>query len=501
MTATRRIFLFLSLSVFLIGLFAAVMGQGRKLAPGKFNGGGDWPMFGCDVSGSHYNPDESTLTPANVPKLKVKWVFETGGDVSSQPTVVDGVVYFGSWDGKEYAVDAATGMKVWEYDCKQSSRTAAAYADGVLYFADAAGFLHAVDAKTGAGKWKKRIDSHLAAIGTSSPIVHAGRIYMGISSREEVLPAGNKNYVCCTFRGGAAAFDAATGERVWRWYSIADEPKEVGQDKGGRKLMGPAGAAVWSTVSLDPAAGRMYVTTGNQYTGPAAKNANSIVALELSTGKEVWAYQAIPKDIWNFNCANTPDCDDLDVDFGTTPVFFKGAGGKRLVGAGQKSGWMYALDPANGKLAWKTEVGPGGKLGGIEFGLATDGERVYAAISNVEEQLTAKNKTPRPGSVGALDGATGKIIWQTPTPDNKANYGPVTVTGRGKNKLVWAGSTAGFIRAYAAATGKILWEHDTGGAIGGGPTVVNGTVYVGSGYQLLRIGKGNNKLYAFGLGK
>jgi polyvinyl alcohol dehydrogenase (cytochrome) len=474
-----------------VALAVAGLAQSRKFVPAAPNGdGSDWPMFGRDVYGSHYNPHEKTLTPATVANLKVKWIFEALDDVSSQPVVINGIVYFGSWDGKQYAVDAKTGKKVWEYDCGQSSRSAAAYDKGVLFFGDIAGFLHAVDAKTGAPKWKKRVDSHLATVATSSPIIHNGRIYIGVASHEEGSMLRNRNYECCTFRGSVVAYDTATGNEIWRWYVIPEPAKEQGLDKSGKKkVRGPSGAAVWSTVSLDPAAKRIYVTTGNQYTGPAMKNSNAIVALDLNTGKEVWSYQAIPRDIWNFDCRNTPDCDDLDVDFGTAPIFFKGAGGKRLIGAGQKSGWFYALDPATGKPAWKTEVGPGGKLGGIEFGIASDGERAYAAVSNF----------PRQGSVSALDGATGKILWQTLSPDGKANFGPITVTGTGSNRLVWAGSSGGFMRAYDASNGKILWEFDTGGAIGGGPTVVDGTVYVGSGYKFLRIGKGNNKLYAFGL--
>src|SRR5262249_23743011 len=98
-----------------------------------------------------------------------------------------------------------------------------------------------------------------------------------------------------------------------------------------------------------------------------------------------------------------------------------------------------------------------------------------------------------------LDGATGNILWQTPSPDGKSNFGPLTVTGTGDSRLVFAGSSGNFIRAYDAKTGKILWEYDTGGAIGGGPTGVDGGVYVGSGYQLMRIGKPNNKLYAFSI--
>jgi polyvinyl alcohol dehydrogenase (cytochrome) len=137
-------------------------------------------------------------------------------------------------------------------------------------------------------------------------------------------------------------------------------------------------------------------------------------------------------------------------------------------------------------------VGEGGKLGGIEFGDATDGERVYAAVSAFPNRKS-------PGCVAALDGTTGKIIWKTNAPDGGANFGPITVTGTGDNRLVFGGTNRNFIRAYNAKDGKVLWEFDTGGAVGGGPTVVDGVVYVGSGYQFLRVGKPNKKLYAFSI--
>src|SRR5215813_280635 len=89
-------------------------GAAKTIASGNGSGSADWPMYGRDLAGSHYNPNEKQLTPANVSRLKAKWVFETGGDVSSQPTVVGGVLYFGSWDGKQYALDAKTGTKIWE---------------------------------------------------------------------------------------------------------------------------------------------------------------------------------------------------------------------------------------------------------------------------------------------------------------------------------------------------------------------------------------------------
>lgn len=473
---------------FVLQMVAAVFAANLESFTGS-NDSADWPMYGRDLAGSHYNPHEKKITPETVARLKPKWIFEAQADVSSQPTVVDGVVYFGSWDGKEYAVEAATGKKIWEYECVNSSRSGAAYGDGMLFFGDIAGWLHAVTAKTGEPKWKVKIDSHRDTVATGAPLYHNGRVYIGTSSHEEGAMLKYKDYECCTFRGSVVAYDAKTGKEVWRHYIIPETPQPVGKNKKGLTMRGPAGGAVWSTVSIHPQSNRLYVSTGNQYTGPASKFPNAIIALELSTGKMLWSNQATPNDIWTFDCRNNPDCSDLDVDFGTIPIMFKGPGGKQLVGAGQKSGWFYALDPKDGKLVWKTEVGPGGKLGGIEFGNATDGEVVYAALSNF----------PRQGSISALDGATGKILWQTPSPDNGSNFGPITVTGTGANRLVFAGSNRNFIRAYDAKDGKILWEFDTGGAVGGGPTVVDGVLYVGSGYSFLRVGKLNNKLYAFSI--
>jgi len=478
----------LIVSVILLSLISlsltAVSSWQKNKPPAAKSGPANWPMYGRDLAGSHYNPDETALTPATVARLKPKWVFETGADVSSQPAVVDGVVYFGSWDGKEYAVEAKTGKKIWEFDGGSPTRSGAAYDQGTLYFGDISGRLYALEAKTGALKWKERIDTHPDVVATSSPIVYQGRLYIGVASHEEGAPLRKKDYACCTFRGGVAAYDVKTGKQIWRFYTIPEEAKKLAEDEGGRVTMGPSGGAVWSTVALDPTANQLYCTTGNQYTGKETQYIDSIIALSLDTGKVVWSYQATPSDIFVIGCKGCGP----DFDFGTIPLSFKGANGKRLVGAGQKSGWFHAVDAATGAPAWRTEVGPGSALGGIEFGNATDGERVYAALAHRSG-----------GAVAMLDGATGQIIWKTPSPDKRPNYGPITVTGRGDNRLVFAGSTAGFIRAYDGKDGRILWEFDTGGGIGGGPTVGDGVLYVGSGYTFLRVGKPNNKLYAFSL--
>src|SRR5215470_1748822 len=274
-----------------------------------------WPMYGRDIAGSHYNPDETVLTPSTVSRLKTKWVFETGADVSSQPTVVDGVVYFGSWDGKEYAVDAKTGKKIWDFDCGTPTRSGAAYDQGTLYFGDLNGRLYAVDASTGSQKWKIKIDPHPYAVATSSPIVYNGRLYVGVASHEEGGNLREKNYACCTFRGGVAAIDAATGKQIWRFYTIPDEAKKISEDEAGHVTMGPAGGSVWSTVALDPAAGRLYCTTGNQYSGQAEKYIDSIIALEMNSGKPAWSYAGSGADVFVIGCKNCGP----DYDFGTVP--------------------------------------------------------------------------------------------------------------------------------------------------------------------------------------
>jgi polyvinyl alcohol dehydrogenase (cytochrome) len=445
----------------------------------------NWPMFGRDLAGTHFNPDETVLTPATVSQLKPKWIFQTEGDVSSQPTVVDGVVYFGSWDGKEYAVDAKTGQKIWEHDCGSPARAGAAYDNGILYFGDLSGRLYAVDAKSGSLKWSARIDPHPMAVVTSSPKVYRGRIYIGIASHEEGAMLRQKDYPCCSFRGGVAAFDAATGKQIWRFHTLPEEPKKLSEDANGRAVFGPSGIAVWSTVGIDTNANRVYFSTGNQYSGEDTKFVDSMGALNLDKGDLVWSYQARPSDTFVIGCR---DCGP-DYDFGTTPLPLKGPNGRKILAAGQKSGWVHAVDAATGEKVWQSEVGPGSALGGIEFGTASDGDRIYVAQAHPRQG----------GAIAMLEGATGKILWNTPTPDKRPNYGPLVITGNWDNRLVFAGSAAGFVRAYDGKDGKILWEFDTGGGIGGGPSVVNGVLYIGSGYSFLRVGKPNNKLYAFSL--
>ena len=167
---------------------------------------------------------------------------------------------------------------------------------------------------------------------------------------------------------------------------------------------------------------------------------------------------------------------------------------------------MYtAFDPDTGDFLWGTQVGPGGTLGGIEWGSATDGERIYVAIANSSHlQYTTGTGVGTAGSWSALDPTTGEILWQTPDPNGALDTGPMTVA----NGVVYAPSTGAATAstpnmfALDAKTGKVLWSFPSGGSVQAGAVVVDGVVYWGSGYKHLPLPGfvGNNKFYAFSLG-
>lgn len=270
---------------------------------------------------------------------------------------------------------------------------------------------------------------------------------------------------------------------------------------------------------VDHDTGLLYVATGNNYSVPAGvcrtpgaancepsspdNHIDSVVALDLKTGRIAWATSTLPGDVsTNFNHADGPD-----YDFAQGPMLLTTEIGGRptpFLGAGQKSGLYWTLDPATGKVVWNTEVGPGSQLGGMMWGSATDGRRIYVSIGNAAHTpVTIASSDGKPQTItggfwAALDPATGTILWRTPDPQGAPDVGALTV-GDG---VVYAGSLApqgDNMYALDAATGAVKWAFPSGGSVAGGPAVVNGAVYWGSGYKIASINGPNNKLYAFGL--
>jgi polyvinyl alcohol dehydrogenase (cytochrome) len=477
-----------------------------------------WTSWGGGITNERFQTAAAAaLTAEPVGRLKLKWALGVP-DVTAmraQPVVYDGSVIFGGGT-MLYAVDAATGCTRWSTELPAPLRSGLSLgAPGgkrLAFFGDGGANVHAVDASTGAPVWQTHMDKHPAAVVSGTPVYHEGKLYVSVSSIEEVT-ATVSGYVCCTFRGSVAALDAATGKILWQTYTIDQAASVSRTNKLGSPSVGPSGAAVWSAPTLDVAKNVMYVGTGDNYSDPATDRSDAVLALALDTGKIVWSRQFYANDAFNVSCLqqgpkNCPDAGGPDFDFGASPILLPRPGGKRILLLAQKSGAVYGIDPdQEGKPLWKTQLGKGGPLGGVEWGPATDGKQLYVAIS--DESFTADGLDPaKGGGLYALSPETGKQLWMAePSPcDGRKPCSPAqTAAVTAIPGVVFSGSLNGHVRAYAAASGQVLWDFDTGRdfetvnkvpAHGGsisvaGPVVAGGSLYILSGYDTFGEAKGN----------
>jgi len=402
--------------------------------------GPSWTGWSTSVNNWRFQDSKAAgLTAADVPKLKLKWAFSLGDEISarSQPAVASGRIFFGTATGDVYSLDAHTGCIYWTTKIEGGIRSALVIgltkrAKHTAVYFGAGQNAYALDAATGKQLWKVRIAEHFASFITAAPSLHGGVLYYGVSSFEEVLPP-IPTYECCTFRGNIVAVKADTGKLLWRTYTIATAPQTTEKNKAGVQMHGPSGAAVWSTPTFDEKRKIVYVATGDDYSHPAAKTSDAVLALDAKTGKLLWSRQVTADDIFNNACpipgnANCPPPAGSDFDFGQPPMLVTLADGRRELVIGQKSGTAYALDPdKDGAILWQTRIGKGGSLGGMMWGSATDGQKMYVAESDLAFKGIVPDKTskqgfrllPDPnqgGGLFALSVTTGEKIWSAPPP-------------------------------------------------------------------------------------
>ena len=482
--------------------------------------GSEWNGWGVDSANTRYQRTPG-LTAADTPKLKLKWAFgfPFGNSAYGQPSIVGGRVFVGADTGFVYSLDAKSGCVHWSFRANAGVRTAPTVGRGsganryLLYFGDIKGNVYAVNAETGVEVWKERVDTHPVARVTGAPTLVDGRLYVPLSSLEE-SGAGNPSYPCCTFRGGVASYDALTGKRFWRSFTVAREAHRVKTTSKGIDLWAPAGAGVWSSPTVDLERGAVYLATGNGYTQPADEGSDAVVAFDLETGRRLWARQVLANDHYVRDCPgiyrpNVPKdnksetCpDDLgpDYDFGNAPILRKTPAGKALIVIGQKSGDAWGLDPdKKGEVVWTRQLGLGFENGGggMMWGSAADDRFGFFPVTRTDDRL----------GLAALHLATGELAWRAKP--SAGGGAPVTVIPG----VVFFGSSNGVIYAYSTATGASMWEFDTartfdtvngveakGGNINAaGPVVAAGMLFVPSGYSDLGGGVRGNVLLAFGV--
>ena len=487
-----------------------------------------WNGWGAGVTNTRYQPAaKGGLTAPMVPRLKLKWAFGFAGvnSARSQPAVVGGRVFVASESGDVVALDAKTGCTYWMYHAQAGIRTAITVgpyksvngASGfAVYFADGGAVSYAVDAATGREIWTRKVDEHPYARATGAPTLHEGRLYVPTAGLGEEGQGGRPQYECCTFRGSVTALDATTGSVVWKTYTIAEAPTPRGRNAAGVQLWGPSGGAIWGAPTVDAARRAIYVTTGNNYSGPAQPTTDAIIAIDMDTGKIRWVNQPTANDVWVVGCrpenaadSNCPAKLGPDHDFSISPVLAKVPTGRDLIIVQQKSGMAYAPDPdKQGALVWQYRTSGGSAMGG-QWGAAADDTQVYFGVNGTLSM--------EPGGMRAVKIATGEEAWSKPPAARLCGTARGCSAAQGAALtaipgIVFSTSMDGGMRAYASDDGTIVWQFDTnqtfetvngvkanGGAMDGpGAVVAGGMLYVTSGYVSL-IGRPGNVLLAFGV--
>jgi polyvinyl alcohol dehydrogenase (cytochrome) len=301
------------------------------------------------------------------------------------------------------------------------------------------------------------------------------------------------------------------------------EAKPVRDRGDGKMIYGPSGAPIWNSPAIDAKRGVLYVGTGEATSEPAAPTTDAILAIDLKDGRIRWSFQATANDIFLTGCfgnskrLNCPkDSVNRDVDFGASLILAQRADGSDVILAGQKSGTVWALDPdRDGKVVWRQDFGEGSPLGGIHWGIAYDGTRVFAPINRPYGLAPPAGATQKPG-LHAVRVDTGAVEWTySAQPDcsgKRAELVKTCATNIGFSGAptvidgaVVSGSLDGFLHAFDAKTGELLFKFDTarpfetingvtasGGSIDNASIVAaNGMLFVNSGYGMFGQMPGN----------
>ncbi len=414
-----------------------------------------WPRYGLDATNSRYNASERAIAPETVACLQPRWSVDDLAGVTSTPAVVDGTVYFGDWEGDVHARDVADGTPRWITDVAAEVNDSPLVTGDSVYVGDADGWLHALDRETGDVRWRVELDAHPDAGIYGSPILAEDRLVIGVASIE--LGMLHDDY---TFRGSVVALDPDDGTELWRRYTTNDDAQSG------------AGVSVWSTPAYDEARGILYIGTGNTYEEPAAPLSDSVLALELATGAIVWSRQFTEDDVYTIFMVQPQG---PDADIGAAPNLFS-IGDRDVLGVGDKAGVYAVLDRDDGETVWATQLTPGSHLGGVMTTAAVGDGTIWVASNVWTTEVFDFGSPDNTSSVFALSAEDGEQLWQRPLPHPA--FGATTWAGG----VVFQGTIDGTVHALDAATGVELWSIVPGGEMGGGFSVVDGSLYVGHGY-------------------
>lgn len=484
--------------------------------------------WGIDHRNTRYQPN-SSITSANAAQLQLKWVYGLQNQTPrSYPLVTADTIFIGDADRGVIALDRATGCERWVHE--HEGYISSAIVPGkigernILIFNDRVQGVYAIDASDGEPIWHTAIEDEPLPWYSGTPLVTATTVFLPIASMEVGL-AVNPLYGCCTTSGGMAALDISTGKKRWYLPTIEAEAKVTGSHFFFVQEYGPSGAPVWGAPSYDKERDWLFFGTGQNYTHPTTDTSDAIFAVDAQTGEVQWVQQYTANDAYtaacNIEALNHPNCADPtgpDVDFGAPTLLVRTKSGRELLLAGQKSADAHAMDPDTGERVWSENLGRGGIIGGVHWGLAVN-EQLGLVFVPISDKKIAGFPSPGEAAPGlyALDLETGSPRWhydrESRCDSEECIYGlsaAITAT----NDVVVAGSMDGFLEVYAARSGEVLWSHDSwrsydavngvetkGGAFDAhGPMLADNLLIVTSGYGYVGRQRAGNALLVFEVG-
>jgi outer membrane protein assembly factor BamB len=413
----------------------------------------DWPTSLHDTMRTGASRD-THISPANAARLQLLWRFSTGGPVATTPTIAGGIAYFGSWDGYEYAVNAATGRLVWkdylgvliaDPTCippRVGPSSPGTVLDGTLYVGGADGYWYALDARTGALEWRVWTngsglpgvyDGHFNWAG---PLIIGSYAYVGVASLGD----------CPLVQGQLLKISLVTHLIVATLNLVPS---------------GEVGGGIWTSPAYDPKTGLIFTATGTRQDGEDL--AQAVVAINAAT-MQISSFWPLPA--WQEV--------GMDSDFSTSPSLIDTAAGAELVVAQNKNGYTYALqrnDLAAGPL-WRQYVAVAGVC--PTCGTATVSSGAFGAGRlYVAGNRGLIGNTEFPGTVRAEDPATGRYVWQHGAPGNV-----IGALAYDHGMVIDGGGSV--LEVLAAKTGARLYSYDTGAQIYAGPSVAGGVIYTGN---------------------
>jgi alcohol dehydrogenase (cytochrome c) len=516
-------------------------------------GGGDWTTYGGNDWNQRYSK-LSSINTTNVSRLIPRRIFQTGiaklGSFENTPIVSNGVMYVTTPYNSAMAYDLNTGKELWRYEhklgttiacCGPNNRGVGIHGGAHLYMGTLDARLLALDAKTGKVLWDKEVADPASGYSiTHAPLVIGDNVIVGVSGGEYGI------------RGNVTAYNAMTGEQVWRWYSIPapkgdesfdeaapngwwgtwatkaednDLHRDIAKEKADSAKYADTwktgGGGVWTTPAYDKDLNSIFVSVGNpspDLDGGIRPGDNlytdAIVAIDATSGKTKWYYQTVPHDVW-----------DLDA---TSPPVVATLGGKKVVVHAGKTAWVYVLDAESGKLIRKTEnftpqenmfalpsdkgtrMLPGANGGSEWSPIAIDPTLGYAFVAGLHQPMNYITHTApwgkgklwlgsafvaipgeeQYGLYSAVNLKTGKIAWQNKVPQPMMGGGLATAGG-----LTFTGEGNGNFNAYDSKSGKLLWQFSGGAGCNSAPMT-----FTHNGEQFVAVACGGNFQLSYPLG-